>query len=126
MKHQRVRALLAIITVMGVALLATWVYLLPVGAGEFRDSPDGRFRAHATTFQRNTIGRGVVTYLEYRVEDRASERVIWQMRYTPPTADSFDYGDRSRRFVEWAGDSSSVTIALDPARSLTIPLPFAP
>jgi hypothetical protein len=102
---------------------AAYAWFAPSGTGEYRQSPDGRFVAHATNMNRGTWFNGRVNYVDLGIAELASGRVIWHAEYFHQ-GHVPDYGDRSQEgFIRWAVDSSSVTIPIDANRQITIPVP---
>lgn len=89
---------------------AAWAWFSPSGTGESADSPDGRYRAHAMNMHRGAW-HGRISYIHMEVEEIPSGRAIWRAdRYPLPTETPPDFGDRSRKFVQWSSDSRTVSI----------------
>jgi hypothetical protein len=115
---------LAVATVVLRITAAAWLWFSPSGSGEFRDSPDFRYTAHAYNMSSGTITGGRKTYIEIRVVEKDSGRELWRVFHRPPVgADAPDYGSRGMRFVIWAGDSSRVTVPVAGGRELVLAVP---
>ena len=55
--------------------------------------------------------------------DKATGREVWRVRRNPAPGTAPDYGMRGVRFVEWAADSSAVTVDIGGGQKLTFPVP---
>lgn len=100
------------------------IYTLPIGTGEYQDSPNHRYHATATTLQRRTFTGEQVHYLKFQVESTVNKTMIWRTIYYPATADGWvDYGDRRTQFIHWNDRSSAVSFTLSNQRVLTVPVP---
>jgi hypothetical protein len=97
----------------------------PSGTGEYKESPDGRYTAHAAKMTRGTWLDGRREYLELEVIESSTQRVLWQVEYHPQPGDAPDYGDRSQRFITWTADSSSVRFPIGSDEQITLPVPSA-
>ncbi|MGL6076417.1 MAG: hypothetical protein ACRC8S_19870 [Fimbriiglobus sp.] len=90
-----------------------WFWFSPVRAGEFRESPDDRYKAHAMNVTQSRLLGGEDHWIEIQVVEQATGRVIWQIVHPhPPEADFIPYYARDMKFIKWAADSSSVTIPI--------------
>ncbi|WP_207211156.1 hypothetical protein [Leptolyngbya sp. Cla-17] len=106
---------------IGISVAASF-WFSPSGTGEYQTSPDGKFTAHASNMSRGTfIGR--LQYIELRVVESVTQREVWRVEFRHEVVTVPDYGDRSKQsFVDWAQDSSSVTISVGGKRQVTIPM----
>jgi hypothetical protein len=109
---------------LGVATLAATSWFSASGTGEYRNSPDGKFVAHASNLSRGTLFNGRSQYIELRVVESASDRELWRSEFHHESNLKVpDYGDRSQpQSIDWARDSSAVTIPIGIEKSLTIPV----
>jgi hypothetical protein len=125
-KLRLVAAAIAIVVAITGVLLA-WLWFGASGAGEFRSSPDGRFTAHAMNMSTGTFSGGRHHYIEVRVVEETSRVEVWRViRHHAHGVDVPDYGNRGRRFITWAADSSAVTVPVVGGRELVLPVPFGP
>ena len=73
------------------------------GAGEFRHSPDGRYRAHATSMSTGTLLGGRDCYIEVRVVEQASGRAVEAVLNHRHVRDLFAGTQPSREQVVYLG-----------------------
>ena len=73
---------------------------------------------------RSTVFSGRISYVEILVEERETNRVVWQLQFDhAANARVPDYGSRSQQaFISWVSDSSSVTIPVINDRRVTLPI----
>jgi hypothetical protein len=102
------------LTIIGMPILTfAWFWFSPVRAGEFRESPDGRYKAHAMNVTQTRVFGGEDHSIEIKVVEQATGRVIWHIVHPhPPQPDELPYYTRGIKFIQWAADSSSVTIPI--------------
>ncbi|CAN5369393.1 hypothetical protein BH10PLA1_BH10PLA1_21830 [soil metagenome] len=113
MKRSRLIVSLVVAAVMFVAGL---VWFSPSGTGEYADSPDGRYTAHASNLRRGTWLQGRVSYTKIEIVERSTGKTVWKAdRYPFATEVPPDFGDRSKKFIVWAPDSRSVSIPVEGA-----------
>jgi hypothetical protein len=117
-----VAAVLVILLVVTAISIGT-VWFGEGGTGETRESPDGRYEASAMNLSRGTIGGTRKEWVEIRVMERGSRREVWKVTRQPPPGTAPDYGMRGVKFVEWAADSSAVTVDIGGGQKLTFPVP---
>jgi hypothetical protein len=110
---------------ISIALFVAWSG--PVGSGEYRPSPNGRFIAHASNNSRGNWGGNRSEYIELSVEDTTTQLSIWQLKYLVSAqsdpAGIPKYGMRGLRLINWAKDSSSVSIPIQRGQQVTLPVP---
>jgi hypothetical protein len=71
-----------------------------------------------------TLLRGHDHYVELKVVDTATGCEVWHViHHHPPDADVPDYGMRGVKFINWADDSSSVTIPVGKGQKMTFAVP---
>jgi hypothetical protein len=117
---------LAICTTLGalmVVVIALSIRSDDISTGETRESPDGRFEASAMNVSRGTVQGTRDEWVKLRVTERGTGREVWRVKRQPPPGTAPDYGMRGIKFVEWAADSSAVTVDIDGGRKLTFPVP---
>lgn len=117
---------LAVCTVLGtltVVVTALSMWFGDTKSGETRESPDGRFGASAMNVSRGTIRGTRDEWLEIRVTERGTGREVWHVKRQPLSGTAPDYGMRGIKFVEWAEDSSAVTVDIGSGQKLTFPVP---
>jgi hypothetical protein len=108
MKRSR---LIVSLVVAAVVLAAGWTWFSPSGTGEYADSPNGRYTAHASNFRRGTWLQGRVSYIEIEVVERSTGNTVWKAERYPLTNEvPPEFGDRSKKLIIWASDSRSVSI----------------
>jgi hypothetical protein len=109
---------------VGIAIFAAALWFGSSGTGEYRDSPNGKFVAHASNLSRGTWFNGRVQYIELLVVAAATDRELWRAEFRPEAGVKVpDYGDRSQpRSIDWATDSSAVTIPIGVDRKVTFPV----
>lgn len=112
-----------IATVLMTGLLAGWLWFGDTGSGESRRSPDGSFDAQANNMSRGTIWGTREEWVDIRVTELGTGREVWRVRRTHTPGTVPDYGMRGVRFVEWATDSSAVTVDIGGGQKLTFPVP---
>jgi hypothetical protein len=109
----------------GVILIAASLWFSSSGTGEFQKSPDGRFTANASNMSRGTWFHGRDRYLKLSVVESATEREVWQIQYRYKLGTEVpDYSIRGKHFINWAQNSSSVTIPTSEDRKVTLNLPM--
>lgn len=117
--------------ITGIAILVTLLTLSlrfwfksPLGTGEYRESPDGRYTAHASNMSDGTLGGNRPEYIKISVEETSSSRDIWRivLNYTGGV-DRPEYGMRGIKFILWADDSTSVTVPVFDGQKLVLPVP---
>lgn len=121
------RRLLAHAAMFGLIVFAgaAWFWFQSSGTGEYETSPDGRFTAHASNLVRGTL-RGRVSYVELRIEEADTMRVLWNIEYQPRPNTAPDYGERRNDpFIVWADDSSTAAFPIGGGRTIVVPLPPA-
>jgi hypothetical protein len=109
--------------VLVTSVLAGLLWFTETGSGEVRRSPDGRFDAHANNMSRGTLWGTREEWVDIRVTEQATGREVWRVRRNPAPGTAPDYGMRGARSVEWAADSSAVTVDIDGGQKLTFPVP---
>jgi hypothetical protein len=121
------KRVLIVVLVLVVAAFGWAFWLLPMGQGEYRDSPDGLWRAHVSANSRGTLLLSRQRYVELRIERLADGSTTWRQEMPHTDADSVpDYGDRSARFVWWSPDSAQFTVLITNNATVTIPLTVLP
>ena len=98
-----------LITSCSVAILAALLFLWfwPRGESQYCDSPDGRWRAHASAFSRGTVLGSRHRYVELRLERLADRAVVWKKQIPYMTGEVLpDYSANSNQSLLWAPDSS--------------------
>ena len=121
----RNRVLIAVAPI-GIAVVLWAFWLQPTGAGEYRDSPDGLWRAHVFGLSRGTFLGSRHRYVELRIERLADGSTMWRQQLPHTSADTVpSYGDRSRRFISWAADSSQFTVGTTNGAAVTVPVAVA-
>ena len=119
--RRRVRYALAGLAIVLVVALGFWFWFQPSGIGEYGHSPDGRFEAHAMNMTRPTLGGGQEQWIEIWVIEVVTGREVWRVVHRhPPGADVPSYGARGAKFIEWAPDSSAVTIPVAGGQPMTL------
>ena len=110
---------------IGAIIFVANLWFGPSGTGEWKNSPDGRFTAHAGNMSRGTVFAGRVRYIELSVVENTTGHEVWRVRVQHAgDAKVPDYGDRSQEpFIRWARDSTSVTIPVEGDRQVTLPMP---
>jgi hypothetical protein len=72
----RLAVVVAALLVVLPAALAAWLWFAPSGSGEFRNSPDGRFTAHASNMSVGTLTGGRDHYIEVRIVGAGTGREV--------------------------------------------------
>lgn len=110
---------IVILVVAAIVLVAGWGWFSPSGTGEYADSPDGRYTAHASNLRRGTWLHGRVSYIELKVVEQSTGNTVWRAeRYLPNEVRTPEFGDRSKKFIVWARDSRSVSVPVGDASDL--------
>jgi len=107
------------------------LWSLPTGTGEYQSAPNNKYTAHLSHLSRGTWRGRRADYAEATVVDAQTGKVLWHMQYEPTGTTLPDYGDREKHFIQWVGDSSSVTFFLGSGGSankttkqkITVPVP---
>jgi hypothetical protein len=109
---------------VGISIFAATLWFSSSGTGEYRNSPDGKFVAHASNLSRGTLLKGRVQYIELLVVDATKDLEVWRLEFRPEIGVKIpDYGDRSKQpTIDWAKDSSAVTIPVGIDRKVTLPV----
>ncbi len=77
--------LIVVFVCIAILLFATWCWFLPVGEGEYADSPDGQYTASAGNCTRGTWLRGRISFIEIQIIEKSSGSVVWKSeRYLRP------------------------------------------
>jgi hypothetical protein len=115
-----------VLIAVGVIIAATafWAFwLLPVGEGEYRDSPDGLWRAHVSAMSRGTLLGTRRQYVELSIERLVDGSTMWRREIPHTSADSVPpYGDRSARFISWSPDSTRFSVSTTNGATATLPV----
>ncbi|MFY7952298.1 MAG: hypothetical protein ACOVT5_07305 [Armatimonadaceae bacterium] len=119
---------LGLVAVLAIGFLATmwgvlWVAFAEHGSGETRESPDGHYDASAFNKSQGRLDGTRLEWDEFRLTEKKSGREVWAVKRFPPPGTSPDYGLRGMKFIEWAADSSAVTIDIGGGQKLTFPVP---
>lgn len=117
------RALLVISILLVAAVVVFLAFFIPIGTGEYFESPDGRFIAHAhhTTF--GLWWEAFEPEVRLRIECRDTHAEIWQLTFRPTARETLiDYGDRREKHIVWSADSRSVTVPVTAQERITIPV----
>ena len=95
----------ALVLFIVLAAFLVWLYFQPVGTGEFRSSPDGRYEASVMDFtQESLFGDEAKRWFEFRVEGPGLTYVLTREPLPGPY-----FGSRSSmRIIFWEPDSSAV------------------
>jgi hypothetical protein len=102
---------LAVLFLLCTVCFTIWIVFSPIKSGESRRSPDQRYEASAMNVQQRNLWGEWIHHVELKVIDLSTDKVIWEITYQhPPDADVCDYFMRGVKFVQWAEDSTSVTI----------------
>lgn len=111
-------------TLSFVALWYVVTSIEPIGFGEGRESPDGRYEASVYRMEQRTPIGTLDRFVQFEVVERSGGRQIWHVvqRYAPDV-DPPRYEMRGRRFVEWAADSKSVSIPVTGGQTMTFDVP---
>lgn len=102
---------------------AMWLAFAESGSGETRTSPDGRYEASAFNKSQGTIWGDRAEWDEIRVTEKSTRRETWLVKRYPAPGAAPDYGMRGVKFVEWAADSSAVTVDIGGGQKMTLPVP---
>jgi hypothetical protein len=95
----------------GVAYRYSQIRIYPVGVGWNMSSPNGRYRAFATTFfDRSFFGRHTAFY-GFEIEDCTEKRTVVEER-TPPMPESEAEELGSEACIHWSPDSRSVRVVV--------------
>jgi hypothetical protein len=118
---------LAIVIIL-FAWFAIALWCLPNGTGEYRDSPNKAFTANASNMSRGTF-KGKVDYIELLITEKSSintfwkPNTIWHLERNLRVGEKVsDFGDRSKSFIVWSGDSKSVTFSLRDNEKIVVPI----
>lgn len=108
---------------IGIIAAATF-WFSPSGTGEYQNSPNGKFTANALNMSRGTLFNGRIRYIELLVVELVAQREIWRAEFRHEGELKVpDYGDRSQKpLINWAPDSSSVTLPVGLKRQVTLPV----
>jgi hypothetical protein len=110
----------------GVILISAGFWFSPSGTGEFQKSPNSKFIANASNMSIGTWFHGRDRYIKLSVLESATEREVWQIQYRYKSGTKVpDYSIRGKHFINWAQDSSSVTIPTSDDRQVTLNLPMS-
>lgn len=100
-----------------------WIAFAEHGTGETRESPDGLYEASAFNKSQGRLEGTRLEWAEILLTEKKTGREVWVVKRYPPPGKSPDYGLRGMKFVEWAVDSSAVTIDIGGGQRLTFPVP---
>ena len=93
-----------------IVLVAAALWFSASGFSEFADSPDGRYHAQVSSFNRGTW-TGRINYVQITIHENATGHTVWKaQRFMLPGEVAPSYDDRSKQFITWAADSKTVTI----------------
>lgn len=89
----------------------------PMGAGQFEESPNGRYKAEAYYYY-----DGKREWLELQVTDTSSGEVIWRRNNGDQKANDppFDQGFGFLDLIQWSEDSTEVRFAYEMFRVETV------
>jgi hypothetical protein len=98
-------------------------WLSPWGAGEYAESPDGRFVAYASNMHQNRLLSEPLTYIQLTVREKQSGREVWRADYYADHQ-AADYTRRGAdRLLRWAADGRSVLLPLGEGREIRVSTP---
>jgi len=102
---------------------AGWLWFAESGGGETRTSPDGKYEASAFNKSQGTLWGSRAEWDEIRAREKRTGREVWMVKRYPPPGTAPDYGMRGEKFVEWAADSSAVTVDIGGGQKMTFSVP---
>ena len=92
-------------------VVAGSVWFSPFGTGESEDSPDGRYHTSAMNMRQGTWLNGRINFVDIKVIENSSGRIVWHAKRYPLASEaSPDFGNRSKKHIQWAADSRSVSV----------------
>lgn len=101
---------LLIMLVFAAGYRFVYVFPYPIGGGQYRESPDKKFTASASSMVDRFFFGGVRHYYKFEIED-ASHRQIRRIVMDDPLEEMIEW--REEGLIEWAIDSSSVTYSFN-------------
>ena len=120
----RLVATTAVVAFLLILTVLSSLWFGPSGTGEFRNSPNGRYTAHASNMSTGTLTGGRDWFIEITVVEESSGREVWRIvRRHQAEAEVPEYGNRAGRYVTWAPDSSTVTVPIEAGQSLVLNVP---
>ena len=124
-RRTRVRIVLAVVGAILVGTFIVATQFSASGTGEYKASPDGKYTAHLSGMRDRSLFSGTRHYVEIKIEENATGRLVWTAEYEPPAGTVLiDYADRSRQFIQWDPSSRQVDLPLDPNGTVvSIPVP---
>lgn len=127
-KRRRWRWLRIALTVIPLLLCAAVVFHLwfyEYSAGEYSDSPDGRYTANLHRVYERTLRTGEIEYVRASVIDQKNGETVWLLEYKPANISSlYHYSDRSQRFIKWNATSDEVIFPLEHGgKQIVVPMP---
>ncbi len=114
-----------LVVILGVLTLVTAAaaWRAPVGAGEYRVSPDKTVTAEVNDLSRGTFA-GRERYLQVRLQRVDNDQVLYEKEFLVPDGSAVpDYTDRQRRHVNWSEDSRRVSIEVLDGRRIDVVVP---
>jgi hypothetical protein len=99
-------AALCTLLLVAAAYRAVQMIPYPMGAGRCKESPDKRFKAHASSMTDCEFFSGERHYYEFSIEAE-SRRTMRRLEMDAPAKKTIDW--REEGTIEWATDSSTVT-----------------
>jgi hypothetical protein len=106
---------------IGLFALVCGAWFVPVGMGEYRESPDGLFTAHVSNVIRGTW-TSRIREVRIRVIRNDGLVLIDQRLRCGPNDTIPDYSDRSQRFIQWNEESTVVTVRTINSKDVKIEL----
>ena len=100
--------LVVVFALLLVAVVYRFVQVLPypMGGGQYKESPDKRFTAHASSLTDRSFSGGERRYYEFTIEAGPRQRVRRLVIDAPPEG---MIGWREEGTIQWAADGSTVT-----------------
>jgi hypothetical protein len=103
--------------------LTLWLWFSPMGVGEYKESPDGRWEARVMSMHRGTWRGTRQSFLMISVESVPKGTYVWKTEWDiDSTARLPDYGNRQFQFIHWAANSTEFSVELTNGLKTTIPL----
>jgi hypothetical protein len=113
----------AVIAAMVLVGIACGLWFAPIGSGEYKTSPDGRYTAEVSNETCGTWLHGRMQYVRVDVTESSSGRALFGLDYFPAKGVVVpDYEDREQKYIQWQPDSSAVAIPIDSGKSIVLPV----
>jgi len=124
-RYTQLFAYASVLVALSIASLVLYLYYFgESGGGVHRDSPDGKYHAHASNYWRRNLHGVVEERLEIIVTENSTGCVIWRIKFNDAAGGKIpEYRAISEKAVRWADDSKSVRVVVSDDRELNLTVP---